>query len=328
MVDAVVDLQFGSTGKGKVCAWLARRESYNYAVRVQSIQAGHTIYHGETAYKMRTIPCAWVNPETILLLGPGCFIEKELLLAELEMLKDFNVRERLYLDYRAFYITEEDKAVETGSRDLAAVGSCKEGAGSSLVRKIMRGEATRVIDDGWAAKQGLTISDTVELIQNKSVLLEGCQGAMLGLHTSPYYPYVTGRECSVAAIMGEAGIAPADIKHVYGVFRTFPIRVGGPSGPTGGEELDWRDFAIEPEITTVTGRQRRIFTFSYGDFRKAMIINKPDKLVLTFLDYIDPKVYEKGTLTRKASLWLDAFEKQIGREIDVVGTGPKTFIER
>jgi len=83
-VDVVVDMQYGSTAKGKVCAYLARNKNYDASVRVQSIQAGHTIYHKGKAYKMRTIPCAWVNMNTYIILGAGCFIDKQLLLDEIK----------------------------------------------------------------------------------------------------------------------------------------------------------------------------------------------------------------------------------------------------
>jgi len=43
---------------------------------------------------------------------------------------------------------------------------------------------------------------------------------------------------------------------------------------------------IKPEKTTVTYRQRRIFMPSLEDIRHAIMINKPDEIFLTFVNYI------------------------------------------
>jgi len=298
--DVVVDMQFGSTGKGSAVVQLVSERIYDASVRVQSIQAGHTIYYEDKPYKMRTIPCAWVDPDVKLILGAGCFIDKELLLEEIKMITDAtgkDPRDRLYVDFRAFYVIAEDVTAEM---DLEGkMGSTAHGAGASLIRKMWRRSApTRVIDDNWATNNGIKIVDTIELLyEQESVLVEGCQGAMLSIHTSPYYPFVTSREATVSGIIAEAGISPFCVRDVIGVFRTLPIRVGGNSGPTGGQELSWDEVDrragrnIFPERTTVTNRVRRIFEFSHDDFHKAMLINQPTILFMTFADYLAPGIF-------------------------------------
>ena len=199
--EIVVDLQFGSTGKGAVCAYLARSGRFGASVRVQSIQAGHTVYYEGKLYKMRTIPCAWVNPEMLLMLGPGCFVDKDLLLEEIGMVDWATggyVRDRLVVDYRATYVTEADVAAERGLDKK--IGSTAHGAGASLVRKLeRRRKPTRAIDDSWLQDNRIRMEDSVQLLQRENVLVEGCQGTMLSVHTSPYYPYVTARECTAAS---------------------------------------------------------------------------------------------------------------------------------
>lgn len=302
--EVIVDLQYGSTGKGAVAAYLVGKKRYDFSVRVQSIQAGHTIYHEGKPYKMRTIPCAWVNPNITLLLGAGCFIEKQLLLEEISMIKEAtgkDVRDRLILDSRAFYINEDDVRAEEGLDVI--MGSTAHGAGASLIRKLGRREMpTRVSDDGWAKDNGLRVDDTIRLMDGKLTLAEGCQGSMLSIHTSPYYPFVTSRECTVAGIISEAGIASRDVSVIHGVLRSFPIRVGGNSGPTGGREMSWDEVSlrcgrdVKPERTTVTNKVRRIFEFSIEDFDLACTINKPDRLYMTFADYLAPGIYGKRYL--------------------------------
>jgi adenylosuccinate synthase len=77
---------------------------------------------------------------------------------------------------------------------------------------------------------------------------------------------------------------------VYGVCRTFPIRVnnrGGYSGPcyVDQEEINWKDVGVEPELTTVTKLPRRIFTFSEMQIRDAVRMNGVDQVFLNFANY-------------------------------------------
>lgn len=336
--DVVVDMQFGSTGKGQAVVKLATEREYEAAVRVQSIQAGHTIYYCGKPYKMRTIPCAWVDPDVKLILGAGCFIDKKLLLEEIAMVSEAtgrDVRERLILDPRATYVLDSDVEAEKGLD--GQIGSTAHGAGASLIRKLWRREPpSRVCDDDWALNNGLMVEDTVLMLDGMrgDALLEGCQGAMLSVHTSPYYPYVTSRECSAAGVLSEAGIPPSRVRDVVGVFRTLPIRVGGNSGPTGAEEITWDEVnrragrTVEPERTTVTNRVRRIFEFSHQDFALAMAINGPTMLMMTFADYLVEGIYGAtdwegmpiGSAT-KVRRFMDEVEERHGVPIRWISTG-------
>lgn len=336
--DVIVDLQFGSTGKGAVAAYLARTRKYDVAVRAQSIQAGHTIFHKGKPYKMRTIPCGWVDPQIELALAPGCFIDKDLLLEEVRMVSEAtgrDVRDRLYLDPRATYIIPEDVKEEELRALEQKVGSTAHGAGASLIRKLWRDRPpTRVCDDDWARENGLKVCDTIFRYVKARGLVEGCQGTMLSVHTSPYYPYTTSRESTACGILSEVGVAPRDVNEVHGVFRTYPIRVGGNSGITGGQELTWEEInrragrEIEPEMTTVTKRVRRIFEFSDEDFEHAIIVNRPDSYYLTFADYLAPGVYGAtrwDELSPEGFRAVDAFVKRLHERfrvnVDWIGTG-------
>lgn len=335
--DVVIDLQFGSTAKGKVVQYLSEKNNYSACVRVQSIQAGHTVHYKNKFYKMRTIPCAWVNLNTYLLIGAGQFLEKELLLAEVEMLKDVcpNLKSRLLIDYRATYITEDDIKAESENKLTSKIGSTSEGAGSSLIRKIWRKDKpTRVCDDNWAKQNEFKVVDTVKFMNMcDSVLVEGSQGTLLSVHTSPYYPFCTSRECTASGIISEAGISPIDVRNIYGVFRTYPIRVGGNSGDTGGIELSWEQMAkrsgnkkLKPEVTTVTNRDRRIFEFSLKDMRHSILLNKPTKFCMTFIDYINHKDYGKTSwfnLSKKSKEFCRDIEYRLGIELDWLSTGEK-----
>jgi adenylosuccinate synthase len=66
------------------------------------------------------------------------------------------------------------------------------------------------------------------------IMLEGTQGTALSLHHGRY-PHVTSRDTTASGCLAEAGINPRRVRRVVVVCRTYPIRVGGPSGPMGQE---------------------------------------------------------------------------------------------
>ena len=335
-VTMVVDMQFGSTAKGKLVQELVQTGEYSAVMRVQSVQAGHTVIDKGKTFKMRTIPCGWVNPNVSLVIGPGQFIDIPLLLAEVEMLEQHgvNVRDRLFIDYRASVIDDGDVRAEETADLTGKIGSTSEGAGASLVRKIMRSDAH--IQVGKREDERLDdfmLADTVKMFSHPDyhVLIEGSQGTMLSLHTSPYYPYVTSRECTAAGVLSETGFSPMDVVAIWGTARTFPIRVGGNSGDTAGREVSWKEvaersgnMALVPERTTVTNRQRRIFEWSRSDFDDALLLNKPTHLFLTFIDYINHEDYGKtrwGDLSDVTRGRIIHLEQMHGVRFNLLSTG-------
>jgi adenylosuccinate synthase len=74
--------------------------------------------------------------------------------------------------------------------------------------------------------------------------------------------------------------------------RTFPIRVGNvPDGYSGDcypdqVETTWETLGVEPEITTVTKRVRRVFTFSDLQYAEAVSVNRPTHVFLNFCNYL------------------------------------------
>jgi adenylosuccinate synthase len=81
-------------------------------------------------------------------------------------------------------------------------------------------------------------------------------------------------------------------------FRSYPIRVGGPSGPMG-RELSWEtiaersgvdlDLLKASEHGSVSGKQRRVSEFSWRQFRASIRLNGATDVALTFADYIDAR---------------------------------------
>ena len=69
---------------------------------------------------------------------------------------------------------------------------------------------------------------------------------------------------------------------------------GGTSGACYDDqkEIEWTDIGQEPELTTVTKKVRRLFTFSHQQMKDAMWECAPNKLFLNFVNY-DTNLGEK-----------------------------------
>jgi adenylosuccinate synthase len=289
---ALVGGQYGSEGKGVIAAGLAHL--FEAAVRTGGPNAGHSLYHRQQLYKMRQVPCAWVNDECRLFIGAGAVVNPVLLEEEAR-----RVGRAVFIDPQAALVLPHHEHAEKHMGLREQIGSTTEGVGAARIEKIARdGVVVLARDYDWAS--GMVVLENVadELYDLRKragyVMLEGTQGAGLSLHHGQY-PFVTSAETNAAALAADAGIPPSDVEHTHLVVRTFPIRVAGNSGPTGGEELEWDFFqqrgVVEvPERTTVTNNVRRIFAFSSEDLRRAILLNDPCGVWITFGDYLDPKV--------------------------------------
>lgn len=349
-VDVIVDLSFGSSAKGHVIEDLLKSRKYDASIRTGATNAGHSLTYNGVMYSVQTIPCAWVDPNVKLFLGAGCFIEKKLLEREIEMINKAtgeDVRKRLFIDYRATILEDQDIAAENDGDGMnKEMGSTAHGCGAILIRKLWRGHNYQLPkqmknEREYAARMGLKVVDTIEML-NKcgDVLLEGTQGTMLSIHTTPYYPFCTTRECTASGYLSECGFSPRDVRDIIGVIRSYPIRVHGNSGDTGGKELTWEDISricgreVEPERTTVTKLTRRIFEFSWTDFEHAVRVNKPTLLALSFADYIAPDIEGRTTLTdipeasrAKLLAHKQQMEEVSGARVVWIGTSPRDAIK-
>ena len=250
--------QWGSEAKGAIAAFLCKRESVTWAVRTGAINAGHTVYYNGKPYSMQQIPTGWTNPETMLMIGPGAFINDAVLRSEIATISHATGKpagKRVFIDWRAGLHTDEHqgKAKEAGRTVL--VGATGKGCSEALMAKIRdRGKGYKLYTEAVGQIPTGLVDSVVAL--NKSydaggkILLEGTQGTMLDLHIGPY-PYTTHKQCTASEWVTEAGLSPALDYEVVLVARTNPIRVAGNSGPME-TETDWpriaRDINKEREM--------------------------------------------------------------------------------
>ena len=331
-VDIVLGMQYGSEGKGKIVTYLA--SGYKAIIRSGGPQAGHSFYHKNTKYVNRQIPCG-VFSDCFLYLAPAALIDIKVL--EEEITRYNLTPARLRIDKRAMVVTQEH--VETEKQLLLdkKIASTCQGVGAAQSEKILR---TGILFHAFVKGTSLEeySADVPEIVhghiaQREKILLEGTQGFGLSLNHG-HYPFVTSKDVTASALLNDCGLSPKDHHTTIGVLRTYPIRVGGNSGPTDSLELTWED--IEKcsgatrtirEYTTVTGRLRRVFEQDFKILERAILVNKPDLLALTFLDYLTAEDYGKNSfkeLSERSKRYILGLEERLKVPILLISTGPET----
>lgn len=331
----VVGGQYGSEGKGKVVALLASRARSPWLVRCGGPNSGHTVTVGGKDIILRQVPSCAEPATATFCLAAGCAVDEAILLAELDLLKI--ERERIVVDSRCVIITDQDREAERNQ--LQDIASTCSGTGAALTRRMSRKSTVRLAKDSDALRARCRVETVAPLLhrvleQNGNVIVEGTQGFALSLLHGPDYPFVTSRDTTAAGFAMEVGLSPLLIDKVVMVIRTFPIRVGGSSGPFANE-LSWdriRSLSgapeIVPEYTSVTKRLRRVAQFDLGLVKLACQYNRPTSLAVMGLDRLDHAntgVKHLSALTSKTSKFLTMLRNETGVEIEFMGTGFQTL---
>jgi adenylosuccinate synthase len=125
------------------------------------------------------------------------------------------------------------------------------------------------------------------LSRGELVLLEGAQGTLLDPDFGTY-PYTTSSSPLAAGACLGAGLSPARIDRILGVFKAYCTRVG--SGPMPTELKDETGDLIRErahEYGTTTGRARRCGWFDAVATRFSTRVNGFTGAVITRLDILD-----------------------------------------
>lgn len=357
--------QYGSEGKGACAAALAAAEGRALAaVRVAGPNAGHTVQGpGPTGpnhdWRLRSVPVAAVaDPDAKLVIAAGSEVDLAVLAEEVAALDDagYFVSERLYIDQQATILEPHHTELESTVELQKRIGSTQKGIGSARSHRILRSaKIAKELDGGdLDAYEGLKnvnqfqICDTVQLLREHldiagAVHIEGTQGYGLGLHAGSY-PYCTSSDCRAIDFMAMAGLSPwanyVSDYTVWVVLRTYPIRVAGNSGPLY-EETTFEEIGQPTEYTTVTKKPRRVGAWDADLARAAVEANGPFdgmRIWLSFFDYWVPKtagVNANGSINTREKVevlddeawhWVDMVQRDIGRKVDVLGTGPRTMV--
>lgn len=340
-VVALVGAQTGSEAKG--CISEKIRDQFQIHIRTGGANAGHTHFYNGDKFVARSVPCGWTNPEANLIIGPGAVVDLQVLEDELRDISTagYEIAHRLYIDEKAGIVTHAQHHGEGGVNGVAhqKIGSTGEGIGLSRMARINRGallddprldfvSVGDVRNDVYRINPDITVTDTSLLVNEMidfgaNVLLEGTQGQELSVIHGPH-PFTTSADTGAGQLAVDAGISPSLVTETILVARTYPIRVAGNSGPLSGETT-FDAIGVSEERTTVTKKIRRVGTWDSEIVKKAVRLNRPAVIAVTFLNYLFPDTLEIDdwdALPVEVLEWIDQVTEDTGAEVVAVGTSP------
>lgn len=325
-VTAIVGLQFGDEGKGKIAHLL----SYNADLVVRSqggANAGHTVRIGDAVYKWSVLPAGAMSARATA-LGSAVVVDLGVLLNEMEVLRRCNPNAKLYISCQAHLVLDVHKEMDSWEESLRgdqAIGTTRQGIGPAYEDKCAR-RGVRVADalDEALLRERLstllevkrrlglqntdleknisTVSSSIDKIRKHvchvprviqdtiksggNVVLEGAHGTLLDLDFGTY-PFVTSSNTIASGLCTGAGIGPGLVDEVVGIAKAYMTRVGAGPFPT---EMDPK-MAAElrekaREYGTRTGRPRRVGWLDLFATKYAADLNGATQIVLTKIDVL------------------------------------------
>ena len=304
-ISLIQDCQWGSTGKGLFANYLGSQHRPDVLAMAPSPNAGHTFITKENVRIIhRMLPCGIGAPGLrSIVLGPGSLLDLDVLYAEIKfarMMQLIPEQVVIYVHLAAAVVLDRHRQAESDGG--TAPGSTRKGTGAAQIERVRRDPAQNNIIG--LMPQDHPVFGLIELIDTHqmqrvyleadSIQVEGCQGYSLSVYHGQY-PYVTCRDITSTALLAQVGMPMRRTTAitVYGVFRTYPIRVanrpasGEWSGPTypDSTETTFEALGQHQELTTVTQLPRRIFTYSHQQAIEAIVQNRVDFVFLNFCQY-------------------------------------------
>jgi adenylosuccinate synthase len=280
--DAVVDLQSGDTGKGKVTHSLLSSGEYDLVLRYNGgSNAGHTIYHNGEKIVTHQVP-AGVLYGIRSLIGIGCVVNIIKLVEEIIMLEahGFKTDGLIMVDKRAHVVTL-DHLNEDGND--TAIGTTKQGIGPAYKSKYGR-TGTRIGSIPGFDSDYFSVVDSIEYLSNARVLAEGAQGFALDIDWGDY-PYVTSSHCTIGSVCLN-GVSPRKIRKIYGVAKAYETYVGTKDFGMHCEELQ-KVQILGQEFGATTGRPRKCNWINVDSLAYAAEVNDITHLVVNKIDILD-----------------------------------------
>ena len=237
---AVIGMQFGDEGKGKIIDFLA--EKADVVARFNGgNNAGHTIRVGNETTILHLIPSGILHKSKINIIGNGVVVDPKVLLKEIDDLRSKGVKvtpDNLIMSENAHTILE--KHIEEDKEKNQHLGTTSRGIGPAYTDKAAR-RGIRIIDyigknNEFSKKLSPFVKNTTMIInelinKNKKILFEGAQGTLLDIDHGTY-PYVTSSNATVGGICTGLGIGPNKVGTVLGIAKAYTSRVGNGPLPT------------------------------------------------------------------------------------------------
>ncbi len=137
---AVVGLQWGDEGKGKIVDYLARDFDFNARFQGGS-NAGHTVRHNGKKVIFHQIPCGVLNNNVTGIIGAGCVLDPRVFFDELEGLRkhDPDIAQRIKISKFCHLIMPYHVLIdEFREGTKQAIGTTKKGIGFAYEDKYGR----------------------------------------------------------------------------------------------------------------------------------------------------------------------------------------------
>lgn len=338
-IHMIMDFQYGSTGKGLIAGYLAKRTEYDTAICAFATNAGHTYIDGDLHVMTQQIPTAAIVCPSIrnVLIGPGAAIHIPTFMAEYIRYFEY-LKNKTFLIHPQAAIVEDYHSTQEMADGRTKMGSTGKGVGEAYIERMRR------YPDGRANTAGIRIPRDypsmsvfvcheyeymAALQRAETVIIEGAQGYSLSMYHGQY-PYTTSRDVTSWQVAADCGLpfCWAPYIKMIGTARVMPIRVNNRDGSSGPcypdqQELSWSQLGIEPELTTVTKLPRRIFSFSAQQITEAVFhcgayYDSAD-IFLNFANYLDKETVEEiitAIETPREFAWN-------APKVKWVGTGPE-----
>ena len=332
---AILGLQWGDEGKGKIVNFLAG--NFGAACRYQGgHNAGHTLIIDGKKVVLHLLPSSICHKDSLSLIGKGVVISYEALFSEIDEISNITsgITDRLKISPACVLIQPYHQLIDLykeKSNSQKTIGTTLRGIGPAYEDKVAR-RAIRVVDtlnenqlkslleetldfynftiEKFFGKEALSLNKLIDenlaygekvkpmladvsmLIKKintdeKSVLFEGAQGALLDIDQGTY-PYVTSSNCSPSGIAAGAGCGPLDVENILGVVKAYVTRVGeGPMPTEIYDELGEYIAKTGGEVGATTGRPRRCGWFDAVLMKRIIQTNSISGLCLTKIDVLD-----------------------------------------
>ncbi len=330
-ITAVVGAQYGGEGKGKICAYLALHDRVSVVIRCGGSNSGHTIEWKGRRYALRQVPAGFVNPDTRLLIAAGAIVDPDLFRDEVHLCQLRPTQIGIDRNAGVLEKCDADRELALGLRDR--LGSTTVGMGSAVGRRVLRDPTFRRAAD-MPELSRFVVCTLDELLaadrEGRTILVEGTQGYGLSLYHSDAWPFCTSRDTTANSFLGEVGLGSRDVEVILAL-RTYPIRVGGNSGPLPGE-ISWQEVQRRSgypheisERTTVTQRLRRVGEFDWEMLERAVAANAPSWLAVHGTDYLtfsNRAARSSADLSLETVQFIELLGRRTGVPVGFLSTGP------
>ncbi len=319
---AIIGMQFGDEGKGKIVDYLA--DNFDAVTRFSGgSNAGHTVIYNGEKIKFHILPSGVLRGK-IAIMGNGMAINPKKLVEEINMIENHGIHPKVFISSKAHVVTEIHEDLDSELDKLIKIGTTRQGIGPAYYEKYRRTGiriadlfnreilekklklmmklndihierndtstiASELMEYGKKIKE--MVSDTEIIINNminsgKNILFEGSQGTFLDVDFGTY-PYVTSSNTTVGGIVTGLGVPPKKIDKVMGIAKAYTTRVGEGPFPTEVEGEEGKKLREKGgEYGATTGRARRVGYLDLPMLRYATTINGIDEIALTKVDVL------------------------------------------